>query len=144
MREGTDQMSCSGLHCAGCGGGGAAVPVVALAAFVGIDWVAAHLAEVAAISAICGVLAVAALVMLMRWCARRETVVAATRSLWVTRDVPAPAITGRVIPQAIQQPAAPAIEQHVHYHLHVADGYEAARVFTAIPGQAGEAITEGK
>ena len=59
-------MSCSGLHCAGCGAG-AAAPPVALAGLLGLTWVAGHLIEVAAVSSACGVLSVAAVVALMRW-----------------------------------------------------------------------------
>ena len=58
-------MSCSGLHCAGCVGG-AAVPVVPLAAFCGLAWVAEHLVEVVIVSGTCGVLAVAGVVALIR------------------------------------------------------------------------------
>ena len=42
--------------------------------------------------------------------------------------------------QVTQAAPPPAIEQHVHYHYHAAPGSPARIV---IPGQAGDAITEG-
>src|ERR1700689_237836 len=80
-------MSCSGLHCAGCGGGSAA-PVVAFAVFCGIDWIVTHLAEVIATSAVCGALSVAAVVALMRWAERRDARQAVRWRLLHVRDVP--------------------------------------------------------
>jgi hypothetical protein len=80
-------MSCSGLHCAGCAGG-MALPVVPLAELYGLVWVTEHLAEVAAVSAACGALAVAAVVVLMRWCDRRQARQAAAHPLWIAREVP--------------------------------------------------------
>ena len=130
-------MSCGGLHCAGCAGG-AAVPVVPLAAFCGLAWVAEHLIEVAIVSAACGILFVAAVVALMRWTGRREAAFA--RALAV-RSQPA-TLTATVTPQ-VTYAKPPAVEQHVHYHVHVAAAPEAARVIrTALPGTAGDKITE--
>lgn len=111
-------VSCSGLHCAGCGAG-AAVPPAALAGLFGLAWVAGHLAEVIAVSAACGVLSVAAVAALVRWADRRDARHAARGPLLITR---APA------------PPPPAIEQHVHYHIHVADTAATARVI-------GQAVT---
>jgi len=51
------------------------------------------------------------------------------------------ALAATVKPQVTYAPV-PALEQHVHYHYHAADGRGPARIFTALPGQAGEAITE--
>jgi hypothetical protein len=128
-------MSCSGLHCAGCGGG-AGVPLVALAALEGFTWVAAHVIEVAAVSLACGVLSVAAVVALMRWQDRRQAAFAARGPLLVTRAGAAP------LPPARQRAALPPV---VNNYFYVADPAMAARVIrTAIPGQAGDAITEGK
>lgn len=94
-------MSCSGLHCAGCAGG-VAVPVVPLAATLGVAWVVEHIIEVAAVSAGCGALAVVAVVWLMRWQERREAVHAASRPFLVVRGAPA------AVYQAVIIPAVPA------------------------------------
>ena len=127
-------MACGGLHCAGCGGGSAA-PVLAFAAFCGVDWVVTHIVEVAIVSATCGVLAVAAVVALMRWSDRRDARHAARYPLLRTRE--APALAAKVTPQVMQGTTPPAIEQHVHYHYHAAER-EAARVIrTTLPGMAG-------
>ena len=80
-------MACSGLHCAGCAGG-AAVPVVPLAAVFGLAWITEHIVEVAIVSATCGVLAVAAVVALTRWADRRDDRRAAEWRLLHTREVP--------------------------------------------------------
>ena len=135
-------MACGGLHCAGCAGG-AAVPVVPLAAVFGLAWVAEHLIEVVIVSAACAVLAVAAVVALMRWGERRDARHAERWRFMVTREPSRPTLTATVTPQ-VGRTAPPAIEQHVHYHYHATGSREAARVFTAIPGQAGDAITGGK
>lgn len=103
-------MNCSGIHCAGCGGG-AGVPVVALAVLEGFAWVTAHLIEVAVVSAACGALAVAAVVALMRAQERREARHAAGHPLLITRDVPPLAAT--VTPQ-VTRGTPPAIEHHYH------------------------------
>jgi hypothetical protein len=58
-------------------------------------------------------------------------------------------VTAEVItpqPQAVTAPAAAAIEppREVHLHFHTADPAEAAEIIrTALPGTAGDAITEG-
>lgn len=122
-------VSCSGLHCAGCGAG-TAVPPAALAGLFGLAWVAGHLAEVIAVSAACGVLSVAAVMALVRWGDRRDARHAARGPLLITR-APAP-------PQVTHAPP-PAIEQHIH--LHFADGRQAARVIRQVlPG----VIAEGE
>ena len=127
-------MSCSGIHCAGCGGG-AAVPLAALLALEGGAWVAAHVIEVAVVSAACGVLAVAAVVRLMRWQDCRQAAFAARGPLLVTRPDAAP------LPPAAQRAELPPV---INNYFYVADPVVAARVIRAIPGQAGDAITEGK
>jgi len=116
--------------------------VLALTAFLGVDWIVTHLIEVAIMSASCGALAVAAVVALMRWADRRDARYAARGPLLVTREAPA-ILTATVTPQ-VTQVTPPAIEQHVHFHFDPADR-EAARIIrTVIPGQAGDATTEGK
>jgi hypothetical protein len=128
-------MSCSGLHCAGCGAG-AAVPPAALAGLLGLTWVAGHLIEVAAVSVACGVLSVAAVVWLMRWQDRRQAAFAARGPLLITRPDAAP------LPPARQRGELPPV---VNNYFYVADPAVAARVIrTAIPGTAGDVITEGK
>ncbi len=101
-------MSCSGLHCAGCGGG-AGVPVVALLALEGAAWVAAHVIEVAAVSAACGALAVAAVAALMRWQDRRQAAFAACGPLLITRldAAPLPPPRRRELPPAVIRQALP-------------------------------------
>jgi hypothetical protein len=110
-------MSCSGLHCAGCGGGGA-LPIVALAALEGFTWVAAHVIEVAATSAACAVLAVAAVAALVRAQERREAAHAARGPLLITRADAAP------LPPARRRGELPPV---VNY-FYVADPAVAARV----------------
>ena len=108
-------MSCSGLHCAGCGAG-AAVPPVALVGLLGLTWVAEHLIEVAVVSAACGVLSVAAVVALMRWQDRRQAAFAARGPLLLTRAdaAPLPPARRRELPQAV--------------NIYVADNVAAAHV----------------
>lgn len=116
-------MSCSGLHCAGCGGG-AGVPVIALLALEGGAWIAAHVLEVAITSAACGVLSVAAVAWLMRWQDRRQAAFAARGSLMVTRLDAAP-LPPRVIPQL-----PPVV------NIYIADDTTARRVIRqALPGR---------
>ena len=134
-------MACAGLHCSGCAGG-ISVPPVAFAAIFGFAWVAAHVIEVAAVSAACGVLSVAAVVALMRWADRREARRVAMGPLMVTRAMAAPVVTARVIPQVSQGTAPPAIENHYHVHFDPADREAAAIIRQALPGMAGDIITE--
>jgi len=106
-------MACSGLHCAGCGGGSAA-PVLALTAFLGVDWVAEHLAEVAITSAACGALAVAAVIVLMRWANRRDARQRAAASIWTIRAEP---VTGTRVPDPLptaERSALPFRDLHIH------------------------------
>jgi hypothetical protein len=125
-------MSCSGLHCAGCAGG-VTLPVVPLAAAFGLAWLAEHIVEVAAVCATCGVLAVLIVVVLMRWADRRD---ARPVQLWHAReDIAPPVLTATVIPQAI----APAI---VFNFYGAASPEPAPVVRTALPGTAGDAITQ--
>jgi hypothetical protein len=111
-------MSCSGLHCAGCGGG-AGLPVIALLALEGAAWVAAHVIEVAVTSAACSVLSVAAVVALMRWQDRRQAAFAARGPLLITRADAAP------LPPARRRAGLPPV---VNNYFYVADPAVAARV----------------
>jgi hypothetical protein len=126
-------VNCSGIHCAGCGGG-AAFPVVVLAALEGFAWVAAHVIEVAAVSLACAVLAVAAVAALIRRQERRAAAHAARGPLLITRPDAAP------LPPARRGGLPPVVNNY----FYVADPAVAARVIrTALPGTAGDAITEG-
>lgn len=106
-------MSCSGLHCAGCGAG-AAAPPAALAVFAGAAWVAAHLAEVAVMSAACAALAVAVVVALIRRQDRRQDAVMARGSLAITR------------PDALPPPPRRALAPVVNNYYVIADTAMAA------------------
>jgi hypothetical protein len=105
-------MACGGLHCAGCGVGGIAVPVVSLVAFLGLEWVVEHLVEVVTISATCGALSVAAVVVLMRWGERRD---AARRQLWTVRaEALPPRESGTPVPIAADRPELGFRDLHIH------------------------------
>jgi hypothetical protein len=122
--------SCSGLHCAGCAGG-VSVPPVAFAAAFGFAWVAENIIAVAAVSAACAVLAVAAVVALMRRQARREAIHAAT-----------PLLTARTV-HSVPPAGRHAIAPTYILNFYGPDSeHAAARVIQAIPGQAGDTITE--
>jgi hypothetical protein len=121
-------MSCSGIHCAGCGAG-ASVPPVALAGLLGLAWVAEHLIEAAAIAAACGGLAVAAVVQLMRWQDRRQAAFAARGTLLVTRMAVAP----------LPPPGRRELPPVVSNYFYVADPGCAARVIRqALPAKGGD------
>ncbi|SRR6266568_1048174 len=126
-------MSCSGLHCAGCAGG-AAVPVVLLAEFCGLVWVADHLIEVGIVSAVCGALAVAAVVALMRRQERREARHAASQSIWTVRAEPVAAAKTR---DSLSAPAArPELESRaLHLHFHGLPDAEQAHVIRQALGR---------
>jgi hypothetical protein len=114
-------MSCPGLHCPGCGDSGGGVVIVAalaVAAEVIIDafwWLLAGTIAAAVIS-------LAVVILLTRATSRREATFAA--QLAARRPI---AVAATATPQ-VSQGTAPAIEQHVHHHYHVADGQNLARV----------------
>jgi hypothetical protein len=95
-----------------------------LAGVLAAEWVAAHAWEVLTVTAACGTLAVAAVVALMRWGDRREARHALERPFLIMRPAPVTATVTRQVTQG----TAPAIEQHVHYHL--GGGRETAPVIT--------------
>ena len=120
-------MSCSGLHCAGCGGG-AVAPVLVLAALEGFTWVAAHVIEVAAVSGACGVAALAVMVALVRRGDRRDARQLAGGTLLITRPDAAP------LPPARRRAELP--PPVVNNYFYVADPAVAARVIRqALPGR---------
>jgi len=89
--------------------------VLALTAFLGVDWVVTHLVEVAIVSGTCGALAVAAVVALMRWCDRRQVRRAASRSLWSVCSEP---VTGTRVPYSVTSAERPALGfRDLHIHL---------------------------
>ena len=130
-------MSCPGLHCSGCAAG-VSVPPVALAATLGLAWVAEHLIEVAMVSAACGILSVAAVVALMRWTARREAAFGAVLAARHER----PALTATAMPQ-VTAPTVQVVEHHHYVHAIPAPDPASAIVRAAITGEPGDAITEG-
>ena len=93
--------------------------MVAFAGLFGLAWVAEHLIEVVAVSGACGVLAVAAVVWLARCQERREAAFAAARGIRSRADGVLPV---RGTPQVTQGTKPLAVEQHVHYHVHLAAG----------------------
>jgi hypothetical protein len=144
-------MSCPGLHCPGCGGGGG---VIAPLAAIGIgaavlEIVLDLLWLIIAATISCAVLSVAAVVVLSRLTARREAAYAASprhQALIGAAPPVAASVTATVIPQVSQGTGPRAIEQHVIVH-HVWDDppdFDAARIIRSaiLPGDAGEIITE--
>jgi len=141
-------VSCPGvtIHCAGCAGG-VAVPVVPLLELYGAMWLAEHIIEVAIACAVSGALAVAIVIALARWADRRDARRAAAWEPRYLRAVPAAST-----PQSAEIPhyGVPADERQAIaptfvLNFYGADSDTAARVIRqAIPGQAGDAITEGK
>jgi hypothetical protein len=128
-------------------GDGFAKPVLigagSLGALLVVEWVASHAVEVLAVTAACGALAVAAVVALMRWGDRREARHAIEHPFLTVRPAPA-TLTATVIPQ-VSQPERPAIPQVVNFNFYGTGSTMAARAIRqAIPGQAGDAITERK
>ncbi len=101
------------------------MPVVPLLELYGVVWLAEHIIEVAIACAVSGALAVAVVIALTRWADRRDARRAVTWQFHYAREVPA----APGAPQ-VSQATPPAIEQHVHYHYHVADGQDIARVVT--------------
>jgi hypothetical protein len=152
-------MICCVMPAAG-GGSAFLVIMAAVAAVEGIEWVLARIWWIAGSAAIIAALAVAAVIPLMRWAERRDS---RRLPLWTVRDAPA-SVTATVIPQAVpavQRPelagSVPAIEHNYGPVLkfYGAEGEaqaarvirqalmgEPARAYTAIPGDAGEIITE--
>ena len=133
------------------------MPVVPLAAFLGLAWVAEHLIEVIAVSAACGILSVASSIALFRWAERRDARQAARWRLLHVREVPliaagrsgleaqtGNAITGSGTRVPLSGAAAeqPALAPAIVLNFYGADsGDMAARVIrTALPGDAGEKI----
>jgi hypothetical protein len=134
-------MSCPGLHCPGCGGGGG---VIAPLAAIGIgaavlEIVLDLLWLIIAATISCAVLSVAAVVVLSRLTARREAAYAASpRHQALIGAVPS--VAASVRPQ-VAGGTVPAIENHYHVHFNGADAEYARAVVRQLPGMAGD-ITE--
>jgi len=133
-------MSCPGLHCPGCGDGGGSAKAVliigaaAVAAAV-LEWIADHAIELMVITAACVALALGAVVVLFRWGARRDARHAAGR----------PFLTQRYTAEVTATPRGVLPGVTIINNFYGPDEQTAARVIrTAIAGQAGDAITEGK
>ena len=159
-------MGCPGLHCPGCSGGqslailGGVVAALAVA-YEALEWVRRDIWWISSTAAVCYALAIAASMWLYRWADHRGARFAAAHGIVSRADVMAlnPA---RVVPeirhaQTDFAPAAPAglprqqerpavgppPAVHIHFHgLPLAE--QAAIIRQALPGQAGESITEGK
>jgi uncharacterized membrane protein len=122
-------MGCPGVHCACCAGG-FTVPVVPIAAALGMAWIADHIVEVAIVCGVSGALAVAAAVALMRWCDRRQARAAASRTIWTAREVPsaAPGIAQVLAQSRIREPLTDSERPALGYrelHIHL-DGVPSA------------------
>jgi len=120
------------------GGGGRVVliAVAALAAVSAAEWVLSRLLWLLAVTAVAVTVAVAVVWWLIRRQQRREAVHAAMRTFVTARvqAVPLSSAARRELPAVT----------HLHLHFDRADTDEAARIIrTALPGQAGDAITEG-
>lgn len=105
-----------------------AAAVVALAA---LGWLLARLWWLLAGTAVLAAAGIAGYIALLRWASRHDTRPA--------MDLPAAAraVPAAAEPQVVPAPQLPAIENHVHYHVHVTSAPEAAGAFTAIPGPSG-------
>lgn len=133
-------------------GGGALVMIllIAIVTVVGaLDWLGQHAAQIKAGT---GTL-ILAVVVAAALGAAGYLVVQAHRSRQQAAEPAAPvtvtaeAIPASAAPAAVTAPAPRAIEagpgREVHIHIHTADPAEAAAIIrTALPGKAGDAITE--
>ncbi len=113
--------------------------VVAVAAVYGIEWALARILWILGSAVIIAAVTVAAMVPLMRWAQRRDAV---RVPLWRDTGAPPAQLYAEPVTELPRTERPQAIEQHFHVHHHYAEP-EPARV-TAIPGTAGDAITEGK
>ena len=113
---------------------------VALLFFIAYAATAAIAQVIVWIAVIMGVLVTAAAVSLvLLWRATRRREAAYEASPQHQR-----LIAQNARPQVSKGIQSPAIENHYHVHHHYAGAPEAARVIRAIPGAAGDAITERK
>jgi hypothetical protein len=138
-------MSCPGLHCPGCGGGGGAIaPLAAIAIGAAVlEIVLDLLWLIIAATISCAVLSVAAVVVLSRLTGRREAAYAASprhQALIGAGPSAAASVTATVIPQVSHGTGPRAIERHVHIHFDPADREAVALIRSALPEMPGEKI----
>ena len=144
-------MSCPGLHCPGCTGKqslGVLAGVVGLVYVADqlVAWVAPHIWEIGGTVAACFILAIAASMWLEAWADRRGARFAARHGILSRADVMAAAVPPATVRAAVLQPewAALAPRQVTINIFGVPSSEAAAIIRQALPGQAGEAMTEGK
>ncbi len=142
-------MTCPGLHCPGCSGGqslgilGGGIALLAIAGQT-VQWAAERIWWIGGTLAASFAVAVAVSAALEAWSDRRAAryaaghgIVSRADVLRLPRGVPATPVTSaprRELPAAT----------HVHLHFDRAGTAEAATIIrTALPRQAGDAITEG-
>ena len=143
-------MSCPGLHCPGCSGGQslgiAAATVLGLVLLdQTMQWVAEHIWWIGGTLAACFALAVAAGMWLEQWADARGARFAAAHGILSRADVVAPEVVRAVVVEAVPErsPIAPAPQVVVNI-FGIPSPEQAAIIRRALPGQAGDAITEGK
>jgi len=108
-------MSCPGLHCACCSGGGGGIAILALVAFEGAEWVATHLVEVIATGATCAILATATAIALFKWADRRDARRAALWQFQYAREAPSVRTENRdFLSASAERPALGFRDLHVH------------------------------
>jgi hypothetical protein len=142
-------MSCPGLHCPGCSGGqslGVLAAAVGLAVLADetVQWVAERIWWIGGTVAACFVLATAASMWLERLSDARCARFAEQRGIASRADVDElnPAGVAWLLRHEQQRPA---IGPVVNFNFYGVPADERAAVIrTAIPGTAGDAITEGK
>ncbi len=138
-------MTCRGLHCEGCRDGGGLVVVIGVAGLAvasAAEWVLARVWYVLTVTAACFALAVWAVVMLMRWQARREARHAIDHPFLTVRL--APVLLAEPARPQVAPPAPPAVVNYYHGLVIQFPGMserDVAAVVRAVPGHAGTAIT---
>lgn len=133
--SGTWQTSGPGL------GAIAAVALLIVAVIVALEWLLARIWWLVGGTVVLIAATAAALYALIRWTDRREARFAERRRAELAMQAAArQTVTARVIPQ-VAQAAAPALENHVHYHVHVGER-DAAAVAAMLPGPSGAVTTE--
>jgi hypothetical protein len=142
-------MPCPGLHCPGCSSGQSAGVLAAVVGAVWVadqlcQWVAEHIWEIGGTVAACFLLAVAASMALGSWADHRGARFAQRHGIRSRADVIQVEPVRAVVVD--RGPEHPAIAPAIIVNFYGADsGDLAARVIrTALPGYAGDAITEGE
>ena len=126
--------------------GGLAVPIaIAVVVVVVVEFILSIIVWLAVAAGVVLVLAAAGSIWWLRGAPRRKAEYAALYAAAFEARRPAATVTATVIPQ-VPQPSQPVIHNHgPQFHFYGAASPEAVRVTrTALPEQAGDAITEGK